>query len=114
MRAAHLILTVDAEQGRALGLFVDVVAKGDLLASAEGIARRIIEAYPRRAAAVTKLGLVRGESTSLETCLEYETIAPNHTFRSQEHRERLGAFLDRWKSGSAVIAAPGGAPSGGS
>lgn len=97
-RAAHLILTgatVDADRGKELGLFVDVVPGEDLLPAAELIARQIIDAYPRRAAAITKLGLVQGESASLNTCLGYEAIAQNYTFRSDEHRERLGAFLSR-------------------
>ncbi len=97
-RAAHLILTgatVEAEQGMALGLFAELVSEDELLPAAERIARRIIEAYPRRAAALTKLGLVRGESTGLDTILDYEAIAQNYTFRSEEHRQRLAAFLDR-------------------
>lgn len=98
VRAAHLILTgatVDAEQGRSLGLFADVVPRAGLLSAAEHMGQQIIQAYPRRAAAITKLGLRRGESSSLETCLSYEAIAQNYTFRTEEHRERLGAFLDR-------------------
>jgi enoyl-CoA hydratase/carnithine racemase len=96
-RAAHLILTgatVDAEMGRHLGLFVEVVAEDALLATAEAMARRIIEAYPRRATAISKLGLVRGESAPMESCLAYEALAQNYTFRSEEHRQRLAAFLD--------------------
>ncbi len=96
VRAAHLIFTgatVDAGQGRELGLFVDVVPRADLVAAAEGIAGQIIKAYPRRAAAITKLGLMRGESNSMETCLSYEAIAQSYIFRTEEHRERLGAFL---------------------
>ncbi len=100
MRAAHLLLTganVGAEQGRALGLFVDVVAEGALQAAAERIAGQIIEAYPRRAAALTKLALFRGESTDLETCLEYEMFAQSYLLQGAEHKERLGAFLNRKK-----------------
>ncbi len=97
-RAAHLILTgatVDAEHGRALGLFVDVVQPQALAAAAESLARQVIDAYPRRATAITKLALVRGESSSLETCLGYEGITQNYTFRSEEHRQRLQKFLDQ-------------------
>jgi enoyl-CoA hydratase/carnithine racemase len=96
MRAAHLILTgatVTAGEGRDLGLFTDVVAADELRPAAETIARQIAEAYPRRAAATTKLGLVRGENMPLEACLDYEAIAQNYNFRGAEHRERLGAFL---------------------
>ncbi len=96
-RAAHLILTgatVDAEQGRELGLFVDVVEADALAEAAEEMARRVIDAYPRRAAAISKLGLVRGETTSMESCLAYEALSQNYTFQSEEHRQRLGAFLE--------------------
>jgi enoyl-CoA hydratase/carnithine racemase len=68
-----------------------------LQATAETMAKQIIEAYPRRAAAMTKMSLFRGESTDLETCLEYEMFAQNYLFRGEEHRERLGAFLNRKK-----------------
>ncbi|MEE8395897.1 MAG: enoyl-CoA hydratase-related protein [bacterium] len=100
VRAAHLILTgatVDAAQGQALGLFVQVVPQGDLLAAAQAMGRQIAQAYPRRAAAITKLGLRQGESNSLETCLSYEAIAQSYTFQTEEHRERLGSFLGRGK-----------------
>jgi enoyl-CoA hydratase/carnithine racemase len=98
-KAAHLILTgatVNADKGLELGLFVDVVAPDALLAAAEDIARQIIEAYPRRAAANTKSALFRAESTDLGTCLSYEAIAQNYMFRTKEHKERRDAFLKRW------------------
>ncbi len=99
-RAAHLLLTgatVEAQQGLELGLFVELTPAGELLARAESIARDIINAYPRRAAAITKMALIRGETTDLATCLEYEAIAQNYTFRTEEHKERLSAFLAAWK-----------------
>ena len=99
-RAAHLLLTgatVEAQQGFDLGLFVELVESEELLSRAESIARQIIEAYPRRAAAITKMALIRGESSDLATCLEYEALAQNYTFRTKEHEERLGKFLQGWK-----------------
>ncbi len=96
MRAAHLLLTgatVTAEEGLELGLFVEIAAADNLLTRAEEIARRIIDAYPRRAAAITKLALARGEHTDMATSVEYEAIAQNYTFRLDEHQERLSAFL---------------------
>lgn len=98
MRAAHLILTgatVDAEMGRDLGLFVDVVPAEKLLDEAQAIGRRIAEAYPRRSAAITKMALGRGQSADYATCLEYEAIAQSYTFRLDDHEERLSAFLNR-------------------
>ena len=99
-RAAHLLLTgatVDAQQGLDLGLFVEVAESEELLSRAESIARQIIEAYPRRAAAITKMALIRGESSDLATCLEYEAVAQNYAFRTKEHEERLSKFLEGWK-----------------
>ncbi len=98
MRAAHLLLTgadVGAEEGHELGLFAEVAAAGELQATAEQTAKRIIEAYPRRAAALTKLALFRGENTDLETCLEYELFAQSYLFQGNDHKERLGAFVNR-------------------
>jgi len=99
-KARQLILTgatVDAEMGRELGLFADVVPADQLLEQSQTMARRIIEAYPRRAAANTKNALLRGETTDLATCLSYEAVIQNYMFRTDEHKERLDAFLQRWK-----------------
>ena len=100
MRAAQLILTganVEAEQGCDLGLFTEVVPADQLQAVAERMAQQMIEAYPRRAAALTKMALFRGETTDLETCLEYELYAQNYLFKTDGHIDRLGAFLNRKK-----------------
>ena len=78
-----------------MGLFAEVAAAGELQATAEQTAKRIIEAYPRRAAALTKLALFRGENTDLETCLEYELFAQSYLFQGNDHKERLGAFVNR-------------------
>ncbi len=100
MRAAHLVLTgatVGAEEGRELGLFTEVVPADQLQAAAEQMAQAMIAASPRRATAFTKMSLFRGETTDLETCLEYEMIAQNYLFRGDEHKDRLSAFLNRKK-----------------
>ncbi len=99
-KAAHLILTgatVDAAMGLELGLFVEVVSPEALLGKAEDIARQIIQAYPRRAAANTKSALFRGETTDLGTCLSYEAIAQTYMFRTQEHKDLRDKFLKRWE-----------------
>ena len=98
MKATHLILTgadVDAEQGRDLGIFIDVVPEEKLVEEAHAIALQIASAYPRRSAAITKMAIGRGMSTDFSTCLEYEAIAQNYTFRLDDHKERLAAFLNR-------------------
>jgi enoyl-CoA hydratase/carnithine racemase len=100
MRAAELMLTganVEAERARDLGLFTEVVPSDQLLSVAERTAQKMIDAYPRRAAALTKMALFRGETTDLETCLEYELYAQNYLFKTDDHNERLGAFLNRKK-----------------
>ena len=100
MRAAELMLTganVEAERARDLGLFTEVVPSDQLLSVAERTAQKMIDAYPRRAASLTKMALFRGETTDLETCLEYELYAQNYLFKTDDHNERLGAFLNRKK-----------------
>lgn len=98
MKASHILLTgatVDAEQGRDIGLFIDVVPAESLLDEAQAIARRIAAAYPRRSAAMTKMALGRGMSTDFSTCLDYEAIAQSYAFRLDDHKERLSDFLNR-------------------
>jgi len=77
MRAAHLLLTgadVDAEGGLKMGLFTEVVAADQLQAVADRTAQAMIASPPRRATAFAKMALFRGETTELETYLEYEMI----------------------------------------
>jgi len=98
VRAKHWLLTgatIEAEQGKAAGLFVDVVPADRLLAAALAIAAAIQLATPRRAAAASKLAIVRGEDTDLQTCITYETYVQTYLFSTDDHKNRLRALMDK-------------------
>ncbi|MGE3460034.1 MAG: enoyl-CoA hydratase/isomerase family protein, partial [Kofleriaceae bacterium] len=89
-----------AKAAQALGLVTDVVAPDALGSAAEAIARKIISATPRRAAAATKLSIDYGQGVDLTTALGYEAYLQTLMFQTSEHRERLAAFLaGRGRSG---------------
>lgn len=96
-RAHHLLLTggeVDAQTGKALGLFADVVPADALMETARRTAATIA-AQSRRGTTITKLALRRGAETTLEASLEYEAYLQSFAFRSDEHKQRLARFLDK-------------------
>jgi enoyl-CoA hydratase/carnithine racemase len=53
------------------------------------IAKSVIRASPRRAAAVTKPSINRAEDTDLQTCLSYEAYLQAFLFTRDEHKDRL-------------------------
>ncbi|MDF3351625.1 2-(1,2-epoxy-1,2-dihydrophenyl)acetyl-CoA isomerase [Sulfitobacter sp. KE34] len=85
---------IDAELGRELGLFVDVVPPSELLNSANRAASSIAK-QSRRGSTITKTALRRGAETSFDASLEYEAYLQCFAFRSREHKARLGQFLDK-------------------
>lgn len=96
-RAHYLLLTggvVDAELGKELGLFTDVVPPDELMNAAMRAAASIAR-QSRRGTTITKLALRRGAETSFEASLEYEAYLQSFAFRSKEHKARLGHFLDK-------------------
>jgi enoyl-CoA hydratase/carnithine racemase len=100
VRARHWLLTgasVEAEAGRAAGLFVDVVPGERLLDAALAIAASIKQATPRRAGAASKLAIARGEDTDLQSCLSYEAYVQNYLFSTDEHKSRLRALMEQRK-----------------
>lgn len=100
VRARHWLLTgasVEAEAGRAAGLFVDVVPGEQLLPAALAIAAAVKAATPRRAAAASKLSIARGEDTDLQACLSYETYVQNYLFSTDDHKTRLRALMEQQK-----------------
>ena len=100
VRAKHWLLTgavIKAEQGMSAGLFVDVVARDVLIPRALEIAQSIKTATPRRAAAATKLAVVRGEDADLQTCITYEAYVQNYFFTTDDHKNRLRAFMEQRK-----------------
>ena len=87
--------TVSADQGLTAGLFADVVPSERLLARSFEIAKNVSAAYPRRAAAVTKLSINRGEDADFQTCLSYEAYLQTFLFTTNEHKHRLRTLMDR-------------------
>ena len=99
VRAKHWLLTgalVRAQEGKETGLFVDVVPRSQLLQSALDIAAQIKAATPRRAAAATKLAVVRGEDADLQTCITYEAYVQNYLFTTDDHKNRLRLLMDKF------------------
>jgi enoyl-CoA hydratase/carnithine racemase len=97
VRASHLLLTggsVTAQEGLALGCFVQVVAGAELDGAAMALAERIA-AGPRPANRITKLALRRSAHVDLATELEYEAYLQSFAFRTEDHKTRLAAFRAR-------------------
>lgn len=97
-RANHWLLTgatVSAIEGKTAGLFTEVVPRKDLLSFALDLAARIGVATPRRAAAATKMAVLRGQDSDLQTCLSYETYVQTYLFTTAEHKSRLQALMNR-------------------
>lgn len=100
-RARHWLFTgatVKADEALATGLFADVVPNERLIPRALEIAESIAAASPRRAAAVTKLAINRGEDTDLQACLSYEAYLQTFLFTRNEHKSRLGKLMGRSRS----------------
>jgi enoyl-CoA hydratase/carnithine racemase len=97
VRAAHLVLTggsMSAQQGREWGVFVDVVAAAELLPAAQRIAESIAT-QNRAATTITKLAMRRGFDLDLDAALEYEAYLQSYAFRTEGHKQRIAAFLNR-------------------
>lgn len=95
VRAAHLMLSsgsLTASEGLALGLFTEVVPDGDVVAAAVQLAARIATG-PFAATAATKMALRRGETTDLDTVLDYEAYLQTVQFAHPDHKARLAEFL---------------------
>ena len=100
MRARHIMLTgatIDARQGKELGLFVDVYPDGEVLERAIEIGRQIAVAAPRRATAASKVAFIRAEETDFETCVTYEAYVQAYLFLTPDHRDRLGKLMSKIK-----------------
>jgi len=95
-QARRLLYTggrVDANEGKALGLFLDVVKDDSLLSEAHLLAEQISESAPRHALTATKQVMLRGETTDFETCLTYERYMQSYFLNGDEHKKRLVNFL---------------------
>lgn len=96
-RAHYYLLSggvIDAERGRELGLFADVVPASELMAAAISAATTIAR-QSRRGSTITKMALRRGAETPFDASLEYEAYLQSFAFRSREHKTRLGQFLEK-------------------
>lgn len=100
-RARHILLTgasVSAEQGKDIGLFVDVVASESLMDTAIALARSVVASAPRRALAATKQVILRAETTEFDACLFYEFYLQSYFLNTDEHRGMVKAFIDSKKA----------------
>ena len=98
--AQHWFLTgatVRAEEGLRHGLFVDVVPSERLLERALEIAAQIAVATPRRAAAISKQAVLRGQDMDFQSCATYEAYLQSYLFTTEEHRQRLAALMSTLK-----------------
>lgn len=94
--AQHWFLTgatVGAEEGHRRGLFVDVVPADRLLGRAVEIGLRIARAAPRRATAISKQVVLRGQDADFQTCAVYEGYVQSYLFTTDEHRVRLARLM---------------------
>lgn len=89
--------TVDADEGLAAGMFVEICSEERLLPRARELALKIAASSPRRATAATKFAIARGEEIDLNSCISYEAYIQGFMFTLPEHRSRLGEFLNTRK-----------------
>jgi len=101
-QARRLIYTggrVDANEGKELGLFLDVVPDEMLMTEAHRLASQIRDSAPRHALTATKQVLLRGETTDFETCLTYERYMQSYFLNGDEHKRRLVNFISSQAEG---------------
>jgi len=96
-RALELALlgeSVDAATAREYGLVHRVVADGELMKEAMGLARRLAEGPPV-AMGLIKRGLRRGPEKGFREALEYEAWLQAVAARTEDHEEGVRAFLEK-------------------
>ncbi|WJR80901.1 enoyl-CoA hydratase/isomerase family protein [Bradyrhizobium sp. NP1] len=101
LRAKQWLLTgaaIDAEEGKAAGLFVEVCPADRLLSRAQELAAQIEANGPRRAVAATKFSVARGEEADFQTCISYEAYVQSFMFTLDDHRIRLRGYLEQRKT----------------
>ena len=89
--------TIGAAEGKAAGLYLDVVPRAQLLDRAVEVGRQIAAAAPRRATALSKLSIARGLDSDLPNVLSYEAYAQNFMFQRGEHKDLLRALMQQLK-----------------
>jgi len=97
MRALEIMLTgdaVDADRARALGLVLEVLPPGELLAHARRQARTILSRGPLAVSAVKRL-VHAGAGLSLAAATDLERRAFAQLFATGDAHEGIRAFLDK-------------------
>jgi 2-(1,2-epoxy-1,2-dihydrophenyl)acetyl-CoA isomerase len=86
--------SIDAQTGRRLGLFADVVTPDELLACARATARKIIEA-PAPTLRISKLSTRHGVDMEFTANMEMEAYLQSHAFQLPAHKRRIGEYRER-------------------
>ena len=103
-RAKAMALTgdlIDARQAHELGLVYEVTSPDELLDRALALAQRLAGG-PQQALAATKAVINRSFELSMEDVLHEELMAQSFLFGTEDHHERLAAFLDRGSNRKAA------------
>lgn len=96
-KAAELLFTgdiVDAAEALRIGLVSRVVAHGELMAAASGLAARIA-ANPPLAVAAMKEGLRRGTGYAHAELGAWVSATLGRLFQTDDHREGVASFLEK-------------------
>ena len=96
VRARHWLMTgatIDAEEGKAAGLFIEVCSAESLLDRAHALGLEITAAAPRRAMATTKMSIARGEENDFQTSISYEAYLQTFLFTQEEHLAKVRDFM---------------------
>ena len=95
--ARQMILSgdmIDAETALRIGLVNELLAPEDLVERAVDLAERI-GGRARRAVALAKEALIRGQDMPLQEGIRYETAMWQLVFDTADAREGVGAFLEK-------------------
>lgn len=98
-RAAEMMLTgkqFTAQECLAMGLVSHVTAPDQLMAKAREIAGEMLQCSPT-SLAYTRRALYQGLDGTIETAMQYEGFAIERCYSSAEHKEYVGAFMEKRK-----------------
>lgn len=96
-KALELVLTgkmVDAREAREIGLVNQVLSADKFNEAVSGMARTIAQGPPM-ALKLAKQGLYQGLENALATQVQWEILAINQCFQSEDHAEGVRAFLEK-------------------